>query len=534
MVVDILFLMAASPLRLVVTWWQETFGQNQETLDSEVEGVPDLSRHVNPIDAEGLHMNNYSRSDTASHSGPTPSSRQIVHRVSRPDQNHVRRSPGDSARNSARPRWSAAGEGTTQRSIDQNDSEKIPTRTQHEVWYPPPSAYADDLEASSGTLNPRSELLPESESEEVVRAREQAEEWRKYPPFPSAYPPTPLVYTSSLISVAPQRPLGDVQFAPISEEVQQDFIQSPLPPREPLNPGFAGNLGDNDYMLGVQNSLGRIEDTSTDGHDEDYVDTDISDDEDEFNITLRTPHPASGVAQSRLKQLDDTQSSSSASQPSRSTALTTVDNGSSLRTETSSDSSSSSSMSASDSSSLLSKKRSFPRTKPTTVRSRVRLMEGTGHKATSRRRSSLKPPPRRKTIMAVAKSRPAPPQEVAMDDIADASDSSLGNIGTAESSASDRNPPETKRRRVGLSPPKEVLRPSRPRATRQVSVPPTRVQQVKVREVPLRTSARLRPSQIARRPDVIAFSSSQGSSSSTGNSDPTGPGGRAIVATKKK
>ena len=164
------------------------------------------------------------------------------------------------------------------------------------------------------------------------------------------------------------------------ERSQQDFPRSLLPPREPLNPSLAGDLSDQPFNFGNSPYLLTHQATTTDEAD-DSMSTDDYEDDDEFNMTLRTPLQPFGSLRSqplprRLVPL--TSGSSTVSLPSRLSTLTTADDGSSsLRTRTSSDS-----LSAPASKltpvSVIGKKRSYPRTKPVIIKNRIRQIEDRG------------------------------------------------------------------------------------------------------------------------------------------------------------
>ncbi|KAF7302976.1 hypothetical protein MKEN_01260400 [Mycena kentingensis (nom. inval.)] len=185
----------------------------------------------------------------------------------------------------------------------------------YQVWHPPRSAYDDDDDPPM----PIPPLVPEESAEEAL-ARKQQEEWRQYPPLPSAYPPTPLPLHRSVppdppvfseegrrqldewrrypdfpsaypatplarpasISAAPSiSAIPALQFAPILEEEDEEggdelegFGQSlPSQPELP-NPGSVRDVSDNS-----ENALGIYEEMEEDDDDED----------DEFDVTLRTP-----------------------------------------------------------------------------------------------------------------------------------------------------------------------------------------------------------------------------------------------------
>ncbi|KAI0776149.1 hypothetical protein BD413DRAFT_526838 [Trametes elegans] len=240
----------------------------------------------------------------------------------------------------------------------------------HQIWYPPASAYADD-----DALNPHSGLPtpPLSERQLQQSADGSVDEWRQYPPFPSAYPATPLPASSRLpaerniVAPKPVRPSGP-QFSGIDEESdeengtnpgsRQDFRRSLQLPREPQNPGSDGGLSDEHQMNGVQRTqqpdkqptqgtlAGEDPSASEMSVDEDAgSDMDYEDEEDDFDVTLRTPYHRHGSGLEAMLSDDEMTTPppttiaftiSLDSQVSKTTTLSTTDNGSSLRTRTSS------------------------------------------------------------------------------------------------------------------------------------------------------------------------------------------------------
>ncbi|KAI0751096.1 hypothetical protein C8Q80DRAFT_1098929 [Daedaleopsis nitida] len=255
------------------------------------------------------------------------------------------------------------------------------TTLSHQIWHPPASAYAEDL-----PLNPHSGLpTPPIERQQQFEAASPtgSDDWRQYPPFPSAYPPTPLPASSRLPSaepsiVAPRPVRPTAQFADITEEDEdghgrQDFRRSLLLPREPRNPGSDGDLSDENHMEGVQttqieqshdrqsSSHGSVTEMSVDeervhdntGSDEGSA-MDGDEDEDMFNTTLRTPPTRRHYRRQSVDlgedddddndYLDDLMLTpprmrvaySIDSVATWSTGLSTTDNGSSLRTRTNS------------------------------------------------------------------------------------------------------------------------------------------------------------------------------------------------------
>ncbi|KAI0650430.1 hypothetical protein C8Q79DRAFT_1006698 [Trametes meyenii] len=281
----------------------------------------------------------------------------------------------------------------------------------HQIWLPPPSAYAEE-----SSLNPHSGLPTppvDLQQQAAAASQESVDDWRQYPPFPSAYPPTPLPASSSLpssqhsiIAPRPVRP-SNPQFTGIEEEsdgeddtnstVQQDFRRSLQLPREPRNPGSDGGLSDEIHMNGVlhtqqpeqqqrsQSIVGKaLDDHLSAFHmsvDEDAGSDMDYEDEDDFDVTLRTPHPRRLFPPEGMLSDDEMTTPpptsiaftvSLDSQVSRSTALSTTDNGSSLRTRTNSISSTAIS-SVPDSLPVAGQKRRLPRYAEDGMKFNVRL-----------------------------------------------------------------------------------------------------------------------------------------------------------------
>ena len=230
------------------------------------------------------------------------------------------------------------------------------TPTQQQIWHPPPSAYADEV-----ALNPHSGLpTPPIERQPL-------------PPFNGSESP--------IVAPKPVRAGNAARFSGIAEEedanhpkARQDFRKSLLLPREPRNPGSAGDLSDEHHTKGVQQTqqkpkpihLPQVDinngndsenemnvdedDEDAQMQDQDGSEYDSSMDEDVFNTTLRTP-----AKRRRYRTEDDSEydeddylddlmltpppmklAFSIDSVATRSTTLSTTDAGSSLRTRTSS------------------------------------------------------------------------------------------------------------------------------------------------------------------------------------------------------
>ena len=227
------------------------------------------------------------------------------------------------------------------RSVIQPRSNAAPANG-HQVWRPPPSAYDDDV-----TVNPHSGLpTPPLERQQRKQLAGGA-------------------------IVAP-KPVRAAQFSGFTEDSQQaggqqGFRKSLLLPREPRDPGSDGDLSDDNNTKGVQpNSKQQTPndfDEDEEGEegaemngdeitarapwqdeDEEEYESDMEDDV--FNTTLATPGPRRRYQDDDDSEyeayLDDTmltpppmkKAFSADSAATRSTALSTTDAGSSLRTTT--------------------------------------------------------------------------------------------------------------------------------------------------------------------------------------------------------
>ncbi|KAJ6536739.1 hypothetical protein DFH09DRAFT_992310 [Mycena vulgaris] len=246
---DIVFILGTYPFHLASTWWHEMLTRFETPLEDEP--------------ARGLYADVQQALHSASYQMPPvqpPSRRKSSGLLQEAD-----RSPMAAAQHAMpRPRVSA----------EHLDAPR------HEIWHPPRSAYRE--EDDDETSDPPS-LVPDSESDESRREREQMEEWRQYPPFPSAYPPTPLPAPLNLPSIST---FGARKFSPIAEdppERERDFeLLLPLP-LEPRTPGSVGDASDDD-VFGVQRDVSTMA-TTEDMDDED----DDEEEEDDFDVTLRTP-----------------------------------------------------------------------------------------------------------------------------------------------------------------------------------------------------------------------------------------------------
>lgn len=168
------------------------------------------------------------------------------------------------------------------------------------------------------------------------------DDWRQYPAFPSAYPPTPLVKQTQIAAAAVVSASNSVCPSISEESSQQDFRQSLLPQHNIPNPSYVGDKSDEIDTQGVQTHEeitisvmdvdGKgVPDESIDQLDEE--DADEFESEDEFNITLRTPEAPLRILTSPVPLRPLSREISPLSLPSiGSGVLTTADGGSSLYT----------------------------------------------------------------------------------------------------------------------------------------------------------------------------------------------------------
>ncbi|KAG6861962.1 hypothetical protein C0995_009146 [Termitomyces sp. Mi166 len=326
---DILFVILAIPTEYVHKWYKRFVSRSDNSLDSETKSssitTTPLTRPAPSLNQESVCFPKEASSD--------------------------------------RP---ASGNGNDQSSRSRTRIDRVGRRAQtiahldpHQIWYPPPSAYSDEEDAREV---PGPDLQPPSSagemgelSSEASQEQKALDEWRQYPAFPSAYPPTPMVVSSaafpstSSTATRVQHITNSLMLTEIPEDApRQGFSRSLLPPRRPLNPGFVQGLSDEVQTPGVRSD--RLESMC--------VDSD-SEDEDIFNTTLQTPPPIRTTQSGMTHTLPiNREISVTSSVAARSIALTT--NRNSLQTRSSSESLSSGDISMSDLPSFLGKKRPLP------------------------------------------------------------------------------------------------------------------------------------------------------------------------------
>ena len=211
-------------------------------------------------------------------------------------------------------------------------SQTLPRNSKHQMRYPPVSVYGSN---TSGHLSGAEFGIITTSTHGVARTvfynprsvREyQSDEWRSYPAFPSAYPPTPLPALASLPSPV-ARSKSESHYPPILESApdlhlsleQQSELMHPSSVR-----GSSEQCGD---LSGVHSQRDLVEPASESGDESSDVGSRsclsersyMEDSDVDYDATLRTPyrfHP---------NRVDPSPSSSSVSLASCSTTLSTAD-----------------------------------------------------------------------------------------------------------------------------------------------------------------------------------------------------------------
>ncbi|EAU82705.2 hypothetical protein CC1G_08862 [Coprinopsis cinerea okayama7 len=292
---DFVFALASFPVQLAIDYWKNKFSPDFKVPEKDSECSSDTS------DSRSIGNDAVDQAAGSALNGGKF--------AQKPHQPPIRRTSGDSTR-----------------TLVAGDPRK--KSSPHEIWHPPRSAYEDH----SGIVRTASNGSASSGSTgviELTKEEKEIEEWRKYPDFPSAYPPTPLTTTVHLSSTTAV--VGAQLFAPIPEDEppQQDFHRSLKQPRSQLNPSYADDLSDQSEVThGIHqyNGFAGTSTTAVETEDESMSDGSYEE-EDTFDITLQTPlQPHISLRTPRAPLL--------AAFPSQSTAVDSVDSTSSLQTRT--------------------------------------------------------------------------------------------------------------------------------------------------------------------------------------------------------
>ncbi|KAK0447779.1 hypothetical protein EV421DRAFT_161672 [Armillaria borealis] len=428
---DIMFVLSTFPIRYIHTWW---FHIRSSSLGRYFDAT--VRQQVLPTPRDGATAT-ASSMRSASSSTSTLLNVDVSHATAIADPSRIlKESVGQKVNAGPRPDFA----------LDPSVKPSVASVASHQVWYPPPSSYRDSTEENI-TPEPTSDVnrhdgLPDIISEYTVQELIQMEEWRQYPAFPSAYPATPLLPTSTLPNISAVM----LSFADNEGDRtlrQQDFEQSLLISRASMEPNLAELLSDNTDQNQVLN----------DNDDENSpMSVDVSmgeddEDEDDFNITLGTPlPPPTNTFRSRpgrrpIRPLvfeSDDDISSGASSP---TALSTTDNGSSLHTPTSSEASFTDSL-PQQAQPVASKKRALPRSFSPGIQKKTRTRASPISRRTVQKRDIVVQP-RRRVVVARRRQTLKPALEY---------EQSEGNSGAASEREGSLNgnatQPKLKRRKV--------------------------------------------------------------------------------------
>ncbi|KAG6877370.1 hypothetical protein C0993_008146 [Termitomyces sp. T159_Od127] len=422
---DILFVVLAIPTEYVHVWYKKYVSRSDNSLYSETDSNPTTTTPL---------------------TGPVPNNPSRVAENGRHDHRPVRFS--EKKRSHRKPSDDSDHQPSRSRTRVDQVGQRAQARIHldpHQIWYPPPSSYTDEEDAREAAV---SASQPPSSIDETrgllgegSQEQKTFDEWRQYPAFPSAYPPTPMaVSTVSLPknSTAATYVANSLMLAEIPEEaLQQDFSKSLLPPRKPLDPGFVKGLSDEIETPGVRYDC--LESMSVDS---------FSEDEDSFNTTFQTPMRPLPATRSILPI--DRGISVASSVATQSTALTS-NTRNSLETQSSIDSLSSDDISMSDFPPVLGKKRSLPldvldsNTTSQIISRRNGTREVVGDNAASQRVSGM--------------------SQIQVDIIGGDTEPTLSTRGGID----DQKPKSPKRRKV--SPTKRKILVTRPRVARHAPVP---------------------------------------------------------------
>ncbi|KAF8806128.1 hypothetical protein BYT27DRAFT_7141663 [Phlegmacium glaucopus] len=502
MIGDFVFALSTYPLHLALRWWHKRFGVHYEPLETDTQGGSSDDVGTSELPTSFLASSSGPQAEldarqpeaatvqlppkVVSETLPIDQQQQLSNSARPynsgprfPNTTHNRNPEASSSthpkKETRRQRTVPSSQKDSKVATGNNSSptnmESAPLRERRrgeassrpQIWYPPRSSYVDDGEDQADlTIRPSDPSVPLRGSQEVTIAHEQQQldEWRQYPPFPSAYPPTPLVVTSRLAAASIVR--SSTIYPPIEEErPQQDFPKSLLPPREPLNPSPAGDLSDQSFTFGIPPYHLTHRATTTDEAD-DSISTDDYEDEDEFNMTLRTPlQPLGSVRSQTVPRRLVSLASGSSAVPSRLSTLTTADDGSSLQSRSSSESLSPSKPIPT---SVIGKKRSYPRTKPINIKNRVRQIEDKSFDEIT----DLDP---LVVVPSGSRRRPSAAEDPNTSDTVDDPELSLNGCVEEEEPDKEQNTPEEKRRKVTRSSPRTVNA-SRPNIKRYTPPPP--------------------------------------------------------------
>ena len=208
MIGDFIFALSTFPIKLGLELWEKRFGFDPSyyhstgilDTETETETTTDVSSEPPPP-----HTTQTQRASPNRKPDEVTFPRKSARRPTSGDANAhqpIASSSRTRSKHDIEPNFYTTSS-TSASASPQQQRQKLKGR-QHEVWYPPPSAYAGDDEHLQGNRTTTTTTASLIELDVQVTTEKQkledAEEWRQYPAFPSAYPPTPLVTTSRLVS----------------------------------------------------------------------------------------------------------------------------------------------------------------------------------------------------------------------------------------------------------------------------------------------------------------------------------------------
>ena len=335
---DFFFALFQVPLDYILSslwfpsWWT---GKSQEPGDWPSSGP------ISSADSgSSTRTSNHSRIPIlADHSGAVQPSRVLNERhgsirsVSDNQRSNGRPSVNSTDLRAPRDRHSKSASTTSLPAYSEHPSRDPPRYSQtlsrpngHQIWYPPTFAHpASGQEAPISTVD----LLgtaPEYHSPD----------WRTYPAFPSAYPPTPLPASVSLPSSvttrlgSDHRLVSDSAYPPIPED-EQGFGET-LEREHEERPGPVHSSSDSTKISPGVTSYEESSDATRQLDEDTLLDDSMCSSEaglseDDFGASLRTPHrPPKAMLSSAYSSVDSL------------TSATVAENASFLRTKSSSDS----------------------------------------------------------------------------------------------------------------------------------------------------------------------------------------------------
>jgi hypothetical protein len=224
---DVLFTLSSIPFKFALTWWQHLPWMRGHTI-KEFEALVSSTTHQHALEESAVSRHRRPGSGALRHTRSvietTPHRRRRGTRhIAEGDSFASRLNLDDfTGHTKSRSESSTQGRAAVSRS---NSSRSIRSRattrsaediapvvplSSHEIWHPLPAARAEDEGSATVDGNPmrvddshdaQVDLATPPVDATVIQQELVVEEWRLYPPFPSAYPPTPMPPTSKLPDV---------------------------------------------------------------------------------------------------------------------------------------------------------------------------------------------------------------------------------------------------------------------------------------------------------------------------------------------